>query len=122
MIKKICSYIADLVADRLERKIENSLVEKKVKEYSIDREIETIHDLTFTQDEKSMLKNLQENASYRKILEKCCLSLSVNCKSAQNLEQLQQMQAGIKALEFLLGELKKHEPRTHTHPLTGKPL
>ena len=122
MIKKICSYIADLVSERLERKIENSLVEKKVQEYSIRREIETIHDLTFTQDEKSTLQNLQQNASYRKILEKCCLSLSVNCKSAQNLEQLQQMQAGIRALEFLLGEIKKHEHIELKHPLTGKPL
>ena len=125
MIKKIAEYIFKKIEDRVNDlcvNIKNSIEITKPKEYSLDREMERIHDLPFTQDERTTLQQLQKNTSHRTVLEKCCFTLSVKCRYAQTLDQLYQQQAGIKALEFLLGEMKKSDTPVKRHPLTGLPL
>lgn len=120
MIDNIINKLADKIIEKLPK--EKILAEKTISTYSIAKEMKTIHDLEYTQEEKETLRILQKNRSFKRILEKSCFALSLACINTKSLEEINQIKAGVRALEFFMGEVEKNKETTTNHPLTGLPL
>ena len=118
---KLYKYIADRVIEHLESH-KKSLVELDFSTYSIHREIQTIHDLNFTKEEKDLLSTLQKNLMFKRIIEKCVFGLSIASVNATSQVETAQARAGVRALEFFKGEIEKNKPQAQTNPLTGLPI
>ena len=120
MIDKILNKLADKILEKLPK--EKILAEKTISTYSIAKEMKTIHDLEYTQEEKEILRMLQKNRGFKRILEKSCFALSLACVNTKSPEEINQIKAGVRALEFFMREVENNKDTENTDPLTGQPL
>lgn len=120
MIEKLLEKLADKIIEKLPQ--EKSIAKSFSSDYSISREMNTIHDLNYTQEEKEVLRMLQKNLTFKRIVEKCCFALSLTCINTKSQEELSQIKSGVRALEFFMGEIEKNKESVKVNPLTGQPM
>ncbi len=120
MINRLIEKLSDKIIEKLS--LEKSIAEKFSDDYSISKEMKTIHDLNYTQEEKEVLHMLQKNPTFKRVVEKCCFALSLTCINTKSQEELSQIKSGVRALEFFMGEIEKKKESVRVNPLTGLPM